>query len=130
MAKNRDEAYKLREIYEQMELDLIASMKRNLTRHKREEHKIGFKFEQWQMARLRDLERFRKENKDIIGGYSKETEDLINETLITTYAESQGNVNKIVKEIKDEYIDNVLLKLPGELEPVIDISVEPELLPV
>lgn len=130
MAKNRDEAYELRRIYEEMELNLIASMKRNLTRHEREERKMGFKFEQWQMARLRDLERYRKENKKIIGEYSKETEDLINDTLITTYAESQGNVNKIVKEIKDEYIDSVLLKLPGELEPVIDINVEPDLLPV
>ncbi len=59
--KERDQAYNIREIYQQMELDLIRSMKRNLSRHEKEEVKQGFKFEQWQSAKLRDLERFRKE---------------------------------------------------------------------
>nr|WP_312667433.1 hypothetical protein [Tissierella praeacuta] len=58
--KQKDEAYNIRKIYEQMELELIASMKRNLSRHQEEEQKVGFKFEQWQSAKLRDLERLEK----------------------------------------------------------------------
>ena len=46
-------------IYQQLELDLVESMKRNLVRHEKEEMKQGFKFEQWQAAKLRDMERFR-----------------------------------------------------------------------
>lgn len=117
--KNRDEAYNIRKIYEQMELDLIASMKRNLARHKEEELKQGFKFEQWQLAKLRDLERFRNENKEIIGRYSEPIEELISFTLVDTYRKSQDNVVEFIKEIKNKYVDNVFVRLPGDLEPIL-----------
>ncbi len=120
--KNRnkkDEAYNIRKIYEQMELYLIASMKRNLARHKEEELKQGFKFEQWQSAKLRDLERFRKENQEIIGRYDKEIEELITFTLIDTYRKSQDNVNEFIKEIKNKYVEDVFVRLPGDLEPIL-----------
>jgi spore coat polysaccharide biosynthesis protein SpsF (cytidylyltransferase family) len=122
MMKNRnkkDEAYNIRKIYEQMELYLIASMKRNLARHKEEELKQGFKFEQWQSAKLRDLERFRKENQEIIGRYDKEIEELITFTLIDTYRKSQDNVNEFIKEIKNKYVEDVFVRLPGDLEPIL-----------
>lgn len=120
--KNRnkkDEAYNIRKIYEQMELDLIASMKRNLERHKEEELKVGFKFEQWQSAKLRDLERFRKENQEIIGRYSEPIEELISFTLVDTYRKGQDNVIEFIKEIKNKYVDNVFVRLPGDLEPIL-----------
>ena len=120
--KNRnkkDEAYNIRKIYEQMELDLIASMKRNLERHKEEELKVGFKFEQWQLAKLRDLERFRKENQEIIGRYSEPIEEFISFTLVDTYMKGQDNVNEFIKEIKNKYVDNVFVRLPGDLEPIL-----------
>lgn len=115
---DRDKAYDIRGIYEQMELDLIRSMKRNMERHKDEELKEGFKFEQWQTAKLRDLERFRKENIEIIGRYSEPIEELITFTLVETYKQSQDNVNEFIKEIKNEYVDNIFVKLPGDLEPI------------
>jgi hypothetical protein len=117
--KNRDEAYNIRKIYEQMELDLIKSMKRNLERHKEEELKVGFKFEQWQLAKLRDLERFRKENQEIIGRYSEPIEELISFTLVDTYRKSQDNVVEFIKGIKNKYVDNVFVRLPGDLEPIL-----------
>ena len=118
--KQKDEDYNIRKIYEQMELDLITSMKRNLSRHQEEEQKVGFKFEQWQSAKLRDLERFRKENKKIIGEYSQEVEELINKTLIETYKQSQDNVNSLIKEIKNQYVDGASVKLPGDLDPILE----------
>ena len=117
--KNRDEAYNNRKIYEQMELDLIASMKRNLKRIKEEELKQGFKFEQWQLAKLRDLERFRKENQEIIGRYSEPIEELISFTLVDTYRKSQDNVVEFIKEIKNKYVEDVFVRLPGDLEPML-----------
>lgn len=122
---DRDKAYNIREIYQEMELELIRSMKRNLERHKEEELKQGFKFEQWQSAKLRDLERFRKENEEIIGRYSKPIEELITFTLVDTYRRSQDNVNEFIKEIKNEYVDNIFVKLSGDLEPILP-SVESE----
>src|SRR5690606_31857023 len=82
------------------------SMKRNLARHKEEELKQGFKFEQWQSAKLRDLERFRKENQEIIGKYDKEIEELIAFTLVDTYRKSQDNVVEFIKEIKNKYVED------------------------
>ena len=89
-----------------MELDLIRSMKRNLSRHEEEEAKVGFKFEQWQSAKLRNLERFRRENKEIIGKYKEPVENLITSTLLKAYKEGQGKINKLIKEINELYDAN------------------------
>lgn len=59
-------AYDLRGIYTQMETDLIASMKRNLTRHENEEKKLGFKWPQWQQKKLEDLQQYKKEAAQIV----------------------------------------------------------------
>jgi hypothetical protein len=83
--KATNDGYSLKDIFVEMELELVASLKRNLKRHLKEEIKEGFAWEQWQKASLRDINRFRKENKAIIGSYSKEIEDTINEVLSTTY---------------------------------------------
>ena len=121
MTRNkRDEAYDIRRIYEQMELDLIRSMKRNLGRHELEEEKMGFKFEQWQSAKLRDLERFRRENRAIIGQYSGPIEKHISSTLLETYKESQDNVSRFVKQIQNTLLEGITAILPGDLEPILD----------
>ncbi len=117
--KDKNQSYDIRKIYEEMELNLIRSMKRNLERHKEEELKEGFKFEQWQSAKLRDLERFRKENEKIIGKYKETIEELITFTILDTYRKSQNNVNEFIKQIKNEYVDNVFIRLPGDLEPIL-----------
>ena len=62
--------YNIGEIYQQMELHLIESMKRNLSRHVKEENKEGFKWEQWQALKLKELKRYQRQNVDIIGYYS------------------------------------------------------------
>jgi len=121
MTRNkRDEAYDIRRIYEQMELDLIRSLKRNLGRHELEEEKMGFKFEQWQSAKLRDLERFRRENRAIIGQYSGPIEKHISSALLETYKESQDNVSRFVKQIQNTLLEGITAILPGDLEPILD----------
>ena len=77
------------DLFAQLELHLIASLKRNLTRHRRQEEDEGGtggvpeRWEAWQSAKLRDIRRFRRENRAILGEYQtvidEETEALIRE---------------------------------------------------
>lgn len=48
-------------LFEDLELRLIASLKRNLARHKAEEKDEGFDWPAWQAEKLRSLQRFRRE---------------------------------------------------------------------
>ncbi len=63
--------YNIKKLYEDMEIELIASMKRNYKRHLKEEDKTGFKYSQWQAEKLKELKRYQRENKNIISGYTK-----------------------------------------------------------
>ena len=57
-------------LFEEIELRLIASLKRNLTRHKNEERQEGFSWSMWQAEKLRHLESFRRQNKAVMAEYS------------------------------------------------------------
>ena len=58
------------EIFEWIEMLLIGSLKRNLTRHENEEKKYGFNWSAWQAEKLRNVDRFRRENAAIVGKYT------------------------------------------------------------
>ena len=108
--------YNLRAIYEEMELYLLSSMARNLKRHESEEIKEGFKFEMWQSAKLRDMERFRRDNKKIIDQFSPAIETTVNEKIMDTYRKSQGRVQSQVIKLNDKYS----VRLPQASQPLID----------
>lgn len=57
-------------IFEWIEMLLIGSLKRNLTRHEAEEKKYGFNWSAWQAEKLRNLDKFRRENAAIVGKYT------------------------------------------------------------
>ena len=63
--------YNIKQLYEEMEMELISSMQRNLSRHLKEEDKVGFKFSQWQAEKLKELKRYQRQNASIIGKYTK-----------------------------------------------------------
>lgn len=92
--------YSLREIFQQMELALIVSLKRTFSRHKNEELKEGFQWEQWQLAKLRSLVGYRKANKDVIGSYSNTIENTINEVLTENFKVGERRVERDLGEIK------------------------------
>lgn len=48
------------DIYREMEAELIASMKRNLSLHEAEEAFTGLKYPQWQAAKLKELQRYQR----------------------------------------------------------------------
>ena len=77
------------DLFAELELHLIDSLKRNLMRHRRQEIEEGGTgnvpqhWEAWQSAKLRDIRRFRRENERILGEYTPtihaETEKLLRE---------------------------------------------------
>lgn len=85
------------ELFEQLELHLINSLKRNLMRHRRQEQDEGGKdgvpehWEAWQSAKLRDVRRFRRENEKILGEYMPTIEDETEKLLREQYAEGGGD---------------------------------------
>lgn len=73
--------YNIKKLYEDMEMELISSMKRNYKRHLKEEDKTGFQYSQWQAEKLKELKRYQRENKKIIGDYTKGLPDKISKHL-------------------------------------------------
>ena len=49
----------LSDLFVQIELELIASLRRNLTAHKAWEEKEGFRWPAWQEEKIQNLESFR-----------------------------------------------------------------------
>ena len=124
----------IRRVFEEMELYLIASMRRNLSRHEEFEKALGFKYEQWQRAKLRDLQRLRRENSAIIndfepvingvveqsikGAFTRAKESVINffkEAFQKKLKDVPAPVVKVVKDMKDFGIAP-----PNDLKPIID----------
>lgn len=85
--------YNIKKLYENMEIELIASMKRNYKRHLKEEDKTGFKYSQWQAEKLKELKRYQRENKNIISGYTKGLPKEISKHLNNELKE--GSINAI-----------------------------------
>ena len=54
------------EIYREMELELIRSMKRNLGLHLAEEKEAGVKYPQWQAIKFKEMKRYERQNLNII----------------------------------------------------------------
>lgn len=96
--------YDISSIYAEMEIDLAKSMKRNLKGHEIEEIKEGFKWEQWQKAKLRDIKKFQKRNKKIIRKYQKiidgEVETLFDNTYKSSSEKSESLFTRLKGKIK------------------------------
>lgn len=70
-------------IFEEIELRLIRSLKRNIGRHKQEEQQEGFEWTAWQAEKLRNVNKFRRECSAIMNEYAdvidSETRQLMEE---------------------------------------------------
>lgn len=107
------------DLFEQLELHLIASLKRNLMRHKKQERDEGGingvpeKWEAWQAAKIRDVRRFRRENEKILGEYmptiEKETEKILREQYAEGGSEgffgtSDEKLNALIHEMQNNEV--------------------------
>lgn len=99
-AKERAKSYDIRKIFEQMELDLISSMHRAFYFHQSEQAKEGFEWEQWQLTKLREMEKYRKRNKDIVDSYSKPIQQAIDRELRGNYSKGQNRFKTFLYKVK------------------------------
>lgn len=100
VAKERAKSYDIRKIFEQMELDLISSMHRAFYFHQSEQAKEGFEWEQWQLTKLREMEKYRKRNKDIVDSYSKPIQEAIDRELRGNYSKGQNRFKTFLDKVK------------------------------
>lgn len=99
--KQKDDPYSLKDIFTEMEMDLIESLQRNLTKHKLDEINAGFSWEMWQKALLRNIQRYRNEIKNIVDGYRPAVQDAIKETLQGTYDTAAKAAQKAMEQAID-----------------------------
>ena len=105
--KERDKSYDIRNIFEQMELDLISSMHRAFYFHQAEQSKEGFQWEQWQKTKLREIEKYRKRNKNIVEEYNKPIQEAINREIQGDFTKGQENTEKLIDEVKIKFPENI-----------------------
>ncbi len=84
--------YDIGAAFEAIENELIASMIRNMRRHKIEEIDEDKQWSMWQAEQLRSLEKYRKENQERFGAKFKDINNRI-EALIST-ARDEGDMEQ------------------------------------
>lgn len=83
-------------IFEEIELRLIASLKRNLSRHKAEEEKEGFEWSAWQAEKLNNIDNFRKENAQIADEYVDVIDDETRQLMTNQFHEGEHTAEQSV----------------------------------
>jgi len=111
----KDDAYDLRRIFEEIERNLAASLKRTMRLHELEEDKHGFKWEQWQSAKLRNLAAYRKENKAIVEEQSKPIEDMVNKSLEDSYKRGGNVFGRFVGKVQSWFKRRKPMKYPKDV---------------
>ena len=103
-------------IFEEMELRLIASLKRNLSRHKAEEEKEGFNWSAWQAEKLKNIDKFRKENTDILGEYVDVIDEETRQLMIEQFREGEQVAEQSVIEASEKVanIPDTPTAIPGD----------------
>ena len=106
-AKERRKSYDIRKIFEQMELDLISSMRKAFYFHQREQEKEGFEWEQWQLSKLRAMEQYRARNRKIVSKYNKPVQDTINKALRGNFLNGESKVEKVIEYQSIEFPSDI-----------------------
>ncbi|MFL0245517.1 phage minor capsid protein [Candidatus Clostridium stratigraminis] len=121
----RQKAYDISRIFQQMELDLISSMKRAFSFHQIEQEKEGFVWEQWQLSKLRAMEEFRKRNRAIVDSYSEPIQQAIDRELNNNFEAGEKRAEKLVQKIEEAGV--ILPKSERSKEELTDILETPKL---
>lgn len=91
--------YDIRQIFSDMEMDLIKSMKRNLKRHELDEEEEGKEWEQWQQRKLQDIQQYRKETRQISKKYEPEVKKAAEEEVKGSWRRGADRVKNTVKSL-------------------------------
>lgn len=86
--------YDIKKVMEEIELQLIASMKRTLWSHKEDEKAKGFDWPQWQALKLKQFEDYKKANKEIFNNNTKGLNRYLYKHIKEQFKEGAGRTNK------------------------------------
>ena len=98
------DVYDITGAFQDIELDLIKSMKRNMKRHIGEEFQEGINWSQWQAEMLNGLAQYKEENRDKLPKYFSTINSEIDEAIKQAYAagESEQEI-ELLEAIKNGY---------------------------
>lgn len=109
-------------LFEEIELRLIASLKRNLSAHKAWESDLGVDWPAWQALKIKSLERFRRENEAIMREYrntiQSETRKLLEEQFREGENREAGLLSEGGEVMDDSFFDIFEEKLESLIEEV------------
>lgn len=103
--------YDIKKVMEEIELQLIASMKRTLWSHKEDEKAKGFDWPQWQAIKIKQFEDYKKANKEIFNNNTKELNRYLYKHMKQQFKEGASRTNK--KAIQAGFIKKVDSQLGG-----------------
>lgn len=86
--------YDIKKVMEEIELQLITSMKRTLWSHKEDEKTKGFDWPQWQALKLKQFEDYKKANKEIFNNNTKGLNRYLYKHIKEQFKEGAGRTNK------------------------------------
>ena len=86
--------YDIKKVMEEIELQLIASMKRTLWSHKEDEKTKGFDWPQWQALKIKQFEDYKKTNKEIFNNNTKWLNRYLYKHIKEQFKEGAGRTNK------------------------------------
>ena len=86
--------YDTKKVMEEIELQLIASMKRTLWSHKEDEKAKGFDWTQWQALKIKQFEDYKKVNKEIFNNNTKGLNKDLYKHIKEQFKEGASRTNK------------------------------------
>ena len=111
--------YDITEAFRKIENELIASMIRNMDRHRAEETKEGYEWSMWQAEQLKALEKYKRENRKKYQKQFKSLNKAIEEMI--REARDRGSMEQeiqIMKAIQRGY------RFPGMPKKLFDLLEE------
>ena len=99
--------YDIGQAFAEIEAELIASMIRNMKRHRAEETKEGFEWTQWQAQQLKALEAYKKANKKKYGKKFRSINNMLAEAIKET-GSIKTSSNDTYTGIAGYFIQNIL----------------------
>ena len=90
--------YDIVRAFQRIEEELISSMKRNLSRHIKEEKKEEFNWTMWQAEQLNSLKEFEKQNPELFKKYFSTIDNDIEDVLKKSYESGQTEQEKLILE--------------------------------
>ena len=102
-------------IFEEIELRLIASLKRNLSRHKAEEEKEGFEWSAWQAEKLNNIDNFRKDNVQIADEYVDVIDDGTRQLMTDQFHEGEHTAEQSVIDVSESGVN--VPDVPAQPQP-------------